>query len=91
MTPESVGVPTNELVLGKHSGRHALGLRYQELGYSLDAGELNAAYGRFTELADRKKRIYDQDLISLVSADAGLSSEAELAIDSSEWVRSAAA
>ena len=91
MTPESVGVPTNELVLGKHSGRHALALRYQELGYSLDAGELNAAYGRFTELADRKKRIYDQDLISLVVADVGLPSETGLAIDESEWARSAAA
>jgi 2-isopropylmalate synthase len=91
MTPESVGVPTNELVLGKHSGRHALALRYRELGYSLDAGELDAAYRRFTELADRKKRIYDQDLISLVVGDAALSSEAGLAIDESEWARSAAA
>src|SRR5262249_46854017 len=62
MTPESVGVPANELVLGKHSGRHALALRYQELGYSLTAPELDAAYHRFTALADRKKRIYDQDL-----------------------------
>jgi 2-isopropylmalate synthase len=66
MTPESVGVPANELVLGKHSGRHALSLRYEELGYSLDANELNDVYHRFTQLADRKKRIYDQDLISLV-------------------------
>jgi 2-isopropylmalate synthase len=66
MTPESVGVPANELVLGKHSGRHALSLRYEELGYSLDANELNEVYHRFTQLADRKKRIYDQDLISLV-------------------------
>jgi 2-isopropylmalate synthase len=41
-------------------------LRYEELGYSLDATELKAVYHRFTELADRKKRIYDQDLISLV-------------------------
>jgi 2-isopropylmalate synthase len=69
MTPESVGVPSNSLVLGKHSGRHALGLRYAELGYPLEHCELDAAYGRFTELADRKKRIYDQDLISLLSAD----------------------
>jgi 2-isopropylmalate synthase len=68
MTPESVGVPTNRLVLGKHSGRHALALRYQELGYALQPAELEAAYRRFCSLADRKKRIYDQDLISLVSA-----------------------
>ena len=70
MTPESVGVPTNRLVLGKHSGRHALALRYVELGYSLRPGELDLAYARFTELADRKKRIYDQDLIALVSAES---------------------
>jgi 2-isopropylmalate synthase len=69
MTPESVGVPANNLVLGKHSGRHALALRYEELGFSLDQIELDSAYRRFTELADRKKRIYDQDLISLLSAE----------------------
>lgn len=68
MTPESVGVPTNTLVLGKHSGRHALTLRYEELGFSLQPAELDAAYSRFTALADRKKAIYDQDLIALVSA-----------------------
>lgn len=78
MTPESVGVPSNSLVLGKHSGRHALGLRYEELGYSLRIGELDAAYGKFSELADRKKRIYDQDLISLLSAD--MKTRAEVAI-----------
>jgi len=70
MTPESVGVPANSLVLGKHSGRHALSLRYQELGYKVSSGELEAAYQRFTDLADKKKRIYDQDLISLLSAAA---------------------
>jgi len=86
MTPESVGVPANALVLGKHSGRHALALRYEELGYSLDAGELKAVYDRFTELADRKKRIYDQDLISLIVA-----SEAPIAADGEDWARSAAA
>src|SRR6185436_10801770 len=68
MTPESVGVPANKLVLGKHSGRHALALRYEELGFSLSQTEVEAAYGRFTELADRKKRIYDQDLLSLIPA-----------------------
>jgi len=68
MTPESVGVPANSLVLGKHSGRHALSLRYTELGYDITAAELDAAYKSFTNLADRKKRIYDQDLISLLSS-----------------------
>ncbi|HEU4833679.1 MAG TPA: 2-isopropylmalate synthase [Pyrinomonadaceae bacterium] len=67
MTPESVGVPANSLVLGKHSGRHALSLRYAELGYDVTSKELDAAYMRFTNLADRKKRIYDQDLIGLLN------------------------
>ena len=71
MTPESVGVPANSLVLGKHSGRHALSLRYMELGYDVSASELDVAYARFTELADRKKRIYDQDLISLINTAVG--------------------
>lgn len=69
MTPESVGVPANSLVLGKHSGRHALAQRYAELGHFLSSAELNAAYLRFTRLADRKKRIYDQDLLSLLSTE----------------------
>src|SRR6266550_1211595 len=69
MTPESVGVTANELVLGKHSGRHALALRYEEMGYTLTRVELDSVYLRFSELADRKKRIYDQDLISFISAD----------------------
>ncbi len=67
MTPESVGVPANKLVLGKHSGRHALALRYTELGFALSTVELDAAYKRFCALADLKKRIYDQDLLSLLS------------------------
>ena len=70
MTPESVGVTANSLVLGKHSGRHALSLRYAELGFALTKTELDAAYARFTGLADRKKRVYDQDLISLLSEKA---------------------
>jgi 2-isopropylmalate synthase len=68
MTPESVGVPANSIVLGKHSGRHALSKRYDELGCSLTSIELDLAYGRFTQLADRKKRIYDQDILSLLPA-----------------------
>jgi 2-isopropylmalate synthase len=75
MTPESVGVPANSLVLGKHSGRHALSLRYTELGYEVTSAELDEAYKSFTNLADRKKRIYDQDLISLLSSAARARSE----------------
>src|SRR5580700_1795791 len=67
MTPASVGVPTNRMVLGKHSGRHALRSRLHDLGYQLAASDLDAAYRAFTELADKKKSIYDQDLINLVA------------------------
>jgi 2-isopropylmalate synthase len=67
MTPASVGVPATKLVLGKHSGRHALASRLQELGFTLSKAQLDSTYHRFTELADRKKSIYDQDLIALVN------------------------
>jgi 2-isopropylmalate synthase len=67
MTPVSVGVPANRMVLGKHSGRTALRSRLHELGYRLSAADLDIAYRAFTELADRKKAIYDQDLINLVA------------------------
>lgn len=90
MTPESVGVPASELVLGKHSGRHALALRYEELGYALNAVELDAAYHRFTDLADRKKRIYDQDLISVLVTETAVSLGATIA-DAKPWARTVAA
>ncbi|MCU1289510.1 MAG: leuA [Acidobacteria bacterium] len=66
MTPESVGVPSNDIVLGKHSGRHALKQRFAELGYDLSPSEIDETYKNFTQLADRKKKIYDQDLIGLL-------------------------
>ena len=69
MTPASVGAPSNHLVLGKHSGRHALSRRYAELGYLLLPAEVNEVYRRFTDLADRKKRVYDQDLLALLAAE----------------------
>ena len=66
MTPESVGVPKNDIVLGKHSGRHALISRYAELGYEFGSDEINAIYSKFVELADKKKNIYEQDLLAIV-------------------------
>ena len=66
MTPKSVGVTANSIVLGKHSGRRALEHRLKELGYALSADEINQTYTRFTALADRKKAIYDQDIVALV-------------------------
>ena len=62
-------------MLGKHSGRHALLMRYEELGFPLTKQELQAAYERFTQLADRKKKIYDQDLLSLLAENAVISNE----------------
>jgi 2-isopropylmalate synthase len=66
MTPQSVGVPTNRLVLGKHSGRHALRHRYHELGIVLDNHDLNDVYVSFTKLADVKKQVDDGDLLALL-------------------------
>ncbi len=66
MTPESVGVQGNNLVLGKHSGRHALSKRLAELGCPASGPELDSVYTRFMKLAESKKKIYDQDLLSLV-------------------------
>jgi 2-isopropylmalate synthase len=68
MTPQSVGVPSNDIVLGKHSGRHALVARYNELGVELDRAEINEVYQKFTALADKKKNIYDQDLLAILPA-----------------------
>jgi len=66
MTPESVGANATNLVLGKHSGRRVLEQRLAELGHALTREQLDPVYHRFTELADRKKSIYDQDLIGLL-------------------------
>ncbi len=66
MTPESVGIPTSHIVLGKHSGRHALKERLKTLGYELTSEELDAVFERFKKVADQKKVVYDEDLIALV-------------------------
>jgi 2-isopropylmalate synthase len=66
MTPESVGVRRTSLVLGKHSGRHALAKRFEELGYALGRTELDKAYKLFTKLSDQKKEIFDEDLLAIV-------------------------
>ncbi len=67
MRPEDVGVNQTKLVLGKHSGRHALRNRLAEMGHSLDDVELDKAFARFKELADRKKTITDIDLEAMVA------------------------
>jgi len=64
--PTSVGVPESKLVLGKHSGRHALNKRCQDLGFSLTKAELDVLYLRFTALADRKKGVMDEEILTLI-------------------------
>ena len=64
--PRSVGVPDGKLVLGKHSGRHALHKRCEDLGFSLTKSELDSLYHRFTSLADRKKGVMDEEIIALI-------------------------
>jgi 2-isopropylmalate synthase len=66
MTPSLVGVAKTHLVLGKHSGRAALRHRLEQLGFALTRDELQHTYYRFVALADRKKNIYDQDLIGIL-------------------------
>ena len=66
MTPQLVGVAKTHLVLGKHSGRAALRHRLEQLGFTVSREELQHIYYRFVALADRKKNIYDQDLVGLL-------------------------
>jgi 2-isopropylmalate synthase len=64
--PKSVGVPESKLVLGKHSGRHALHKRAEDLGFQLEKAELDALYHRFTALADRKKGVTNDEILALL-------------------------
>jgi 2-isopropylmalate synthase len=64
--PHVVGVPESKLVLGKHSGRHALHKRAEDLGFELNKEELNVLYERFTTLADRKKGFRNEEIIALI-------------------------
>jgi 2-isopropylmalate synthase len=66
MTPQSVGVPDSKLVLGKHSGRHALSIRCEQLGYPFDRRALDDIYRRFVRLADKIKHVEDHHLLELI-------------------------
>ncbi len=66
MTPESVGLMRSTLVMGKHSGRHAFKTKLGELGFELGDNALNDAFRRFKDLADKKKEIFDEDIVALV-------------------------
>ena len=67
MTPESVGVTKSSLILGKHSGRHAMKDELQKRGYELSEDDLNKVFTRFKELADKKKDLYEEDLETIVA------------------------
>ena len=67
MTPESIGIPGNKLIMGKHSGRHAFDERLKHLGFNLSKEDMNRAFVRFKELADKKKNVYDEDIEAVVA------------------------
>lgn len=75
MSPETIGLSRAEsdvgVVLGKHSGRNALRTRLAAMGYELSADALNEVFKRFKTLCDSKKRVYDEDIVALVSDEAG--------------------
>lgn len=79
MTPESVGAPESKLVLGKHSGHHALAQRFGELNVFLTLSELEIVYARFIKLAEYKKYISDEDLLMLLPPTGDLSADNEVA------------
>src|SRR5690554_4735334 len=71
MTPESVGIKSTSLVMGKHSGRHAFKEKLKDLGYDLADNQFQEAFQRFKDLADRKKHVYDDDIVALVDDEMG--------------------
>jgi 2-isopropylmalate synthase len=66
MTPESIGLTDLKIVLGRHSGRHGLQKRLEDMGYKLSSSELDAAFERFLKVADKKKEVFDEDLAVIV-------------------------
>ena len=73
MTPQSIGVPGTGLILGKHPGRHALGLRCEQLGFQLDRHGLDLIYRRFLVLADNIKAVEDHQILDLIGEIASAS------------------
>jgi 2-isopropylmalate synthase len=78
MRPEKVGRVSNRLVLGKHSGRHAFASRLRELGIDLERIDVNAAFARFKDLADKKKDVYDEDLFAIAGEDTAVKARFEI-------------
>jgi len=75
MTPQSVGISDTHIVLGKHSGRHAIANRLKEMGYGMNEAEINRIFVRFKELADVKKEVFDEDLEAIVYEETSRSQE----------------
>ncbi len=75
MSPEEVGIPSNKIVLGKHSGRHAFRARLEEYGYHLEDEPFKKAFKKFKDLADKKKYVFDEDIEALISEEFIRSSE----------------
>jgi len=80
LTPQSIGRPSNELVLGKHSGRHAFRDRLEELGFEIEGDEFQLAFQRFKDLADKKKTIFNEDLEAIV-ADSVMNTDERYALE----------
>jgi 2-isopropylmalate synthase len=81
ISPESIGLYSAKLVLGKHSGRHAFKTRLKELGYELTPQEVESAFEKFKYLADQKKEIFDEDIETLVSEEIAKTSEVYSLLD----------
>ena len=75
MTPESVGLTRSTFVMGKHSGRHAFKSKLSDLGYSLSHDELDDAFKRFKDLADKKKQVFDEDILVMIDEQIASSNE----------------
>ena len=75
MTPESIGLSSSELVLGKHSGRHAFKVKLAELGVKIKEKELDKLFKKFKDLADKKKQLFEEDLIALVDDESSTNSK----------------
>ena len=76
MTPKSIGIPEHELVLTSRSGRHALSHRLEALGYKITKEELDNVYNKFLEIADKKKEVFDDDLMTLMDTEGKKGTEA---------------
>jgi 2-isopropylmalate synthase len=67
MTPETIGLGGSRMVLGRHTGRHGFADRCRQMGYKLTEAELEQAYARFTEIADKKKEVFDEDVAAIIN------------------------